>query len=246
MRSIINMTTQQHADSIRSSSIIEVKDVDVISGRDKLAFTHHGNRFFRSLVICKSHAYQKANFRKHKTQIVGSVIEAIHDAGGRFLSLETNDDGTVGWAVMNWADTYQKVAHALRSSKPMDKRSRTVMVSSASWSCTEASAPKVPRSVSCGEPSRRASDILDEVLVQRIFSSEELGDDHSLVQEDDASDCDNHPCVPCDLSDLLVKEDIRHDMILEEEVMQTLLNEVHDDISSQSTFYTIEGQRAQF
>ena len=116
------------------SAFADITDADVISGRDKLAFTHPGNRVFRSLVIAHGPAYQAANFRKHKARIVNTIVETIHNTGGRFMSLEGSGAGSIGWVEMNQATTYQKVAHALRSSKPADKRARPVPISSASWS----------------------------------------------------------------------------------------------------------------
>lgn len=245
------------------SASTDITDADVISGRDKLACSHPGNRVFRSLVIAHGPAYQAANFRKQKARIVNMIIDTIRNSGGRFMSLEGSAASSVCWVEMNQATTYQKVAHALRSSKPADQRSRPVTLGSASWSpSASASSARVH---GCGHGSttqglglkRRASDSFDEIILQRIKSCDQFDDDLSTLADDDtdslappvhaeASHFDPATLLPCDISDLLVKEHLQANIIIDDDVTATLLSELYDDESSQSTFYTMEGERAEF
>jgi hypothetical protein len=251
----------RHHDKYSAST--DITDADVISGRDKLAFTHPGNRVFRSLVIAHGPAYQAANFRKQKSRIVNTIIETIHNSGGRFMSLEGSGAGSIGWVEMNQATTYQKVAHALRSSKPADQRARPVPISSSSWSPSPfASSPKAQAPGRGATPrgpgvKRRASDSFDEIILQRIKSCDQFDDDLSTLADDETDSVsppdrvesihiDPATLLPCDITDLLVKEHLRANIIIDDHVIATLLNELYDDESSQSTFYTMEGERAEF
>jgi hypothetical protein len=254
------MATQHHD---THSASTDIADADVISGRDKLAFTHPGNRVFRSLVIAHGHAYQAANFRKQKARIVNTIIDVIHNSGGRFLSLEGSGAGSIGWVEMNQATTYQKVAHALRSSKPADQRSRPVNLSSASWSPSPSASSTAIRTPGYGATpqglgvKRRASDSFDEIILQRIKSCDQFDDDLSTLADDETDSVaspvpseairfDTATFLPCDITDLLVKEHLRANIIIDDDVIATLLSELYDDESSQSTFYTMEGERAEF
>jgi hypothetical protein len=254
------MATQHHE---THSASTDITDADVISGRDKLAFTHPGNRFFRSLVIAHGPAYQAANFRKQKARIVNTIIETIHNSGGRFMSLEGSGAGSISWVEMNQATTYQKVAHALRSSKPVDQRARPVPISSASWSPSPSASLPTVQAHRHGAPprglgaKRRASDSFDEIILQRIKSCDQFDDDLSTLADDETDSLappdrtesmhiDPATLFPCDITDLLVKEHLRANIIIDDHVIATLLNELYDDESSQSTFYTMEGERAEF
>jgi hypothetical protein len=105
-----------------SSSTVQINEFDVLTGRDRLAFGHPGNRFFRQLCALSREAYQTAHKRSVKTEIIQSIIAQVKERDGRFLTLQdegcsSNGAGYITWIEMNAAATHQKVSHSLRSGK---------------------------------------------------------------------------------------------------------------------------------
>jgi hypothetical protein len=82
---------------------------DVICGRHKAAFDNIGNRRFRVLVALAQDKYTSAPTRAHKTTVIRSIIDSVHNGGGRFLQrLGCN------WVELDAKQTHDKVGHALR------------------------------------------------------------------------------------------------------------------------------------
>jgi hypothetical protein len=110
-----------------SSSTVQINEFDVLTGRDRLAFGHPGNRFFRQLCALSREAYQTAHKRSVKTEIIQSIIAQVKERDGRFLTLQdegcssssrsSTGGGYITWIEMNAAVTHQKVSHSLRSGK---------------------------------------------------------------------------------------------------------------------------------
>lgn len=82
---------------------------DVICGRHKAAFDNIGNRRFRVLVALAQDRYTSAPTRAHKTTVIRSIIDSVHNGGGRFLQ-------RLGctWVELDAKQTHDKVGHALR------------------------------------------------------------------------------------------------------------------------------------
>lgn len=85
---------------------------DVLFGRDKHMFNHHGNVKFRVAIQSRAKEYELAPSRRVKSSIVYSVVQSVHGYGGRFLK---NEDGV--WKVVGVTEAIQKVGHALRDKK---------------------------------------------------------------------------------------------------------------------------------
>jgi hypothetical protein len=94
-------------------------DSDVLTGRDGMALSHPGNKFFRTLVNMHRPAYQSAKKRHTKTDIINAIISTVWESGGRFLTLEASADplGQAVWSEMESYEIHQKVSHALRAGK---------------------------------------------------------------------------------------------------------------------------------
>jgi hypothetical protein len=92
---------------------------DVLTGRDGMALSHPGNKFFRTLVNMHRSAYQSAKKRHTKTDIINAIISTVWESGGRFLTLEASADplGQAVWSEMESYEIHQKVSHALRAGK---------------------------------------------------------------------------------------------------------------------------------
>lgn len=95
---------------------------DVVCGRNKLAHCHPGNKDFRRLVSQHGDDYRNTKSRSHKKSLTCLVIETIHDKGGRFLKVvQWREDEPAQLVQASEEYVYEKVSHALRSSKPGDK-----------------------------------------------------------------------------------------------------------------------------
>jgi hypothetical protein len=127
-------------------SSIVVTSFDVLSGRDKQAFGHEGNNYFRDLVQTHREAYQGSRRRADKNAITKTVIGLVHDRNGRFLKLDANRE----WAEMSDEMVYEKVSHALRGAK-------SPTASSASSSSVRRTAASAASSGARGAPGRRSA-----------------------------------------------------------------------------------------
>eukprot|EP00542_Grammatophora_oceanica_P022020 CAMPEP_0194033078 /NCGR_PEP_ID=MMETSP0009_2-20130614/5876_1 /TAXON_ID=210454 /ORGANISM="Grammatophora oceanica, Strain CCMP 410" /LENGTH=726 /DNA_ID=CAMNT_0038673689 /DNA_START=502 /DNA_END=2682 /DNA_ORIENTATION=- len=85
-------------------------DTDILLGRSKASWNHVGNRRFRVFVGLHLKQYMEATTRLEKTMVVNLVVEAIQEAGGRFL--KQNKDKT--WYMVHNKLAREKVGHALR------------------------------------------------------------------------------------------------------------------------------------
>ena len=95
---------------------LELRDFDIICGRDKLSQTHPGNLRFRELIETHRVRYKQCMYRNDKTCITDEIL-AMAQAwrpGGRFLK---RDAGANGKEWRDVGDHYarQKVSHALRA-----------------------------------------------------------------------------------------------------------------------------------
>jgi hypothetical protein len=82
---------------------------DVICGRHKAAFDNIGNRRFRVLVALAQNKYTSAPTRALKTCVIRSIIDSVHNGGGRFLQRLA-----CTWVELDAKQTHEKVGHALR------------------------------------------------------------------------------------------------------------------------------------
>ena len=133
-----------------ASSYVQVTEKDVLCGRDKLAYSHPGNKFFRSLVQECSVMYQQATYRRMKTEIIQTIISKVQESGGRFLKLEDDLSGLINWNEMDSLSIHQKVAHALRSSQPTKEGSKRSL--SSSLSNSSIGRIESPQSLSLAQP----------------------------------------------------------------------------------------------
>jgi hypothetical protein len=143
----------------------------------------------------------------------------------------------------------------------MEKRFRAVTVGSV------ISSPAAPLPTSSAwedsvvEPARAENKPIfsvnfNETVLQKPMSCYQFDDDHSTIGEtdfasrdcasDDASVKTQASSVQCDLTNLLIQEDIQSNVMVEDEVIQVILNATFDDESSTSTFYTIDGERTEY
>jgi hypothetical protein len=87
---------------------------DVLTGRDAIAHSHSGNRYYREL--CRTHKkrYKDARRRAVKSDIIHAIIEAVKRGGGRFMTLDDYVDNGKTWVEMEDYDIHKKVSHNLR------------------------------------------------------------------------------------------------------------------------------------
>ena len=78
---------EQSTGSTPSVRITTPNQNDVLLGRGKAYYTHVGNIRLRYLIVSRMSRYQCAP-RKKKHWVSESVIDIIHERGGRFLSRE--------------------------------------------------------------------------------------------------------------------------------------------------------------
>ena len=93
--------------------------LDVLCGRDKVAYSHVGNRRFRVIVSMNRERYQSCKPREAKTRITTEIIKSIRESGGRFLQ-KNETTGLYEDAGDDYA--HEKVSHALRSAKDPKKK----------------------------------------------------------------------------------------------------------------------------
>jgi hypothetical protein len=111
-----------------SAQGIQPTTLDVLTGRNKIAFMHPGNQLYRELIQRHREAYQRTHKRTFKSIVVRSIMRTIQDKGGRFLrpvdETTTSHDETTNvleattWIEMSKAEIHTKISHALRSAKP--------------------------------------------------------------------------------------------------------------------------------
>ena len=94
--------------------------LDILLGRDKVAFSHIGNERFRVIVAMNRERYQSCSSKDAKTRITSEIIKGIHECGGRFLKF---NEMTKTYEEVDYKEAHEKVSHALRSAKdPAEKK----------------------------------------------------------------------------------------------------------------------------
>jgi hypothetical protein len=110
---------EQGADEERNNYSLKPGLLDVLSGRGRSCFNHHGNQFLRAMVADKLDFYLTAANREEKTAIAIGIVKAIKDSGGKFLK---KHEGAVSgkakmlkiWFEIKDSEARKKVSHAFR------------------------------------------------------------------------------------------------------------------------------------
>jgi hypothetical protein len=107
---------------------------DVLCGKDKICYTHPGNKIYRALIASYFREYQGAARRDVKTQITAFIVAEVEQSGGRFLkpSGAPSPSSAAAWSspvaaaccpdMGRWEledmdKVHDKVSHALRTAK---------------------------------------------------------------------------------------------------------------------------------
>lgn len=93
--------------------------LDILCGRDKVSYSHVGNRRFRVIVAMNRERYQSCTSRDAKTRITDQLIKDIRGCGGRFLKM---NEETKTYQDVGDECAHEKVSHALRSAKDPKKK----------------------------------------------------------------------------------------------------------------------------
>jgi hypothetical protein len=91
----------------------DLRDTDVISGKDKFAQSYIGNLRFRDLVKTYREEYGRHERRVEKTRIIHEIIEIIASRDGRFLK---RDEATGQWTELNASARHEKVSNSIKKS----------------------------------------------------------------------------------------------------------------------------------
>jgi hypothetical protein len=84
---------------------------DVLCGRSTFALSSVGNRRFRITVALALPRYRSAPTRVGRTAAIASVVDSVHESGGRFLRRRQNNSR---WIELDDKQAREKVGHALR------------------------------------------------------------------------------------------------------------------------------------
>jgi hypothetical protein len=106
-------TEPNHCGDTCGSSVF-VRHHDVVCGREKLCYSHPGNRAFRDLVRARSRRYKEATRRNDKTDIAQEIAWEVERRGGRFLQRSSDVGGGGGWVPVDPDKVHDKISHALR------------------------------------------------------------------------------------------------------------------------------------
>ena len=81
----------------------DIRDKDVLCGRDKISHSHIGNKHFLTIIKQHRETYQTATSRESKTRLSTEIVSMIRALGGRFLKCDpaTGEWSDVGDAGMN-------------------------------------------------------------------------------------------------------------------------------------------------
>jgi hypothetical protein len=100
---------------------------DVVCGREKLCYSHPGNRAFRDLVRARGRRYKEAARRNDKTDIAQEIAWEVERRGGRFL--QRSDAGGGGdWTPVDPDKVHDKISHALRIAIKSSSKRRSRLV----------------------------------------------------------------------------------------------------------------------
>lgn len=96
--------------------------LDILCGRDKVAFNHVGNKAFRVIISEHRERYQSSKSREAKSHITDDIIASLKEQGRRFFKF---DRDIKQWYLVSDEYAHEKVSHALRSAKdPKRKTTR--------------------------------------------------------------------------------------------------------------------------
>jgi len=111
--------SSMQVNKVEPSSIAgsEPRDNDVLLGKSKFAFHHHGNSLYRQLIDEHWKEYQKASRYRGKAIVVQRILNEIDAVGGRFLKFRNEF-----WEVVHHDEIHTKVAHAFRNRKTTSRR----------------------------------------------------------------------------------------------------------------------------
>lgn len=87
---------------------------DIICARGSVASRHPGNLRYKAIVRQHRGPYQNVKHRFGKGEVTNAVIARVREHGGRFVKF---DKKTKSWVELGRDAVYDKVSHALRSSK---------------------------------------------------------------------------------------------------------------------------------
>lgn len=90
--------------------IREVKDTDILCGKDKTFNLHKGNIRYRELIEAHGTVYAIATSKQAKTKITRAVLQILEQENARFLQPEENG----GWSIVPRQKARDKTSHALR------------------------------------------------------------------------------------------------------------------------------------
>jgi len=105
---------QEHTEHHRMENDIVPDKLDILCGRDKVSYSHAGNRKFRVIVALHRERYQNCTSRDDKSRITDEIIKSIRQCGSRFLK---KDEKTGLFEDVGDEYAHEKVSHALRSAK---------------------------------------------------------------------------------------------------------------------------------
>ena len=110
---------EQGADEERNNFSLKPGLLDVLSGRGRSCFNHHGNQFLRAMVADKLDSYLTAANREEKTVIAIGIVMAIKDSGGKFLKKHEGPGSGKAkmlniWFEIKDSEARKKVSHAFR------------------------------------------------------------------------------------------------------------------------------------
>jgi hypothetical protein len=115
-----------HAETCGSSFL--VGQHDVVCGREKLCYSHPGNRAFRDLVRAGSRRYKEATRRNDKTDIAQEIAWEVERRGGRFLQRSDAADVGGDWMPVDPDKVHDKISHALRIAIKSSSKRRSRIV----------------------------------------------------------------------------------------------------------------------
>lgn len=90
-----------------------IQDGDVLFGRGKKSNNHPGNKYYRELILRVSSQYKDCS-RIQKTALSTSIVDAIHEKGGRFLTPVSSKSNL--WVEMTGLALRKKTSQAMRDS----------------------------------------------------------------------------------------------------------------------------------
>jgi len=121
---ILNEITSSNNTSTLDINILtirtkDIKNKDVLCGRNQLSFNHHGNKEFRAFMNTQRSEYENISRMKDKTKLIDKIIREIKNSGARFLKREDIKEINCrdSWFIIDDQCIHEKVSHALRSKR---------------------------------------------------------------------------------------------------------------------------------